>query len=203
MTHTAGSGILYGGEMLWGQTEGRQTMRTTFVFTLTGPDRVGIVEEVTELLLGLGGNVETSRMAHLGGDFAILMLVTMPTEQFANLDETLGHLAEHGYKVTATETHEAAQDAAPGRIPYRIQVSGADHEGIIHNIARGLSRQGINIESMDTGTSRAPVSGTQLFSMNALVVVPAELAGTDWIAALKDAGDRSNVDVLVTPTEHD
>lgn len=178
-------------------------MRTTFVFTLTGPDRVGIVEEVTELLLGLGGNVETSRMARLGGEFAILMLVTMPTEQFGNLDEALQHLTEHGYRVTASETAPVGTAAAPGWIPYRVQVSGADHEGIIHNIARGLSRQGINIESMDTGTSRAPVSGTQLFSMSALVVVPAELAKTDWIAALKEAGDRSNVDVLVTPAVAD
>ena len=178
-------------------------MRTTFVFTLTGPDRVGIVEEVTETLLGLGANVETSRMAHLGGAFAMLMLVTMPAEQFASLDEALGHLVEQGYKVTASETGPLAEGATPGWVPYRIQVSGADHEGIIHNIARGLSRQGINIESMDTGTSRAPVSGTQLFSMNALVMVPAELASTDWIAALKEAGDRSNVDVLVTPAERD
>jgi len=178
-------------------------MRATIVFTLTGPDRVGIVEEVTDLLLGLGGNVETSRMARLGGEFAILMLVTLPAEQISHLDETVEHLKEHGYRVTASETKPAQVEAVPGWVPYRIQVSGADHEGIIHNIAAGLSRQGINIESMDTGTSRAPVSGTQLFSMSALVAVPNDLAQTDWIAALKEAGDRSNVDVLVTPAGAD
>ena len=174
-------------------------MRTTIVFTLTGPDRVGIVEEVTDLFLGLGGNVETSRMARLGGEFAILMLVTLPAEHLARLDETVRHLAEHGYRVTTSETRPAQVEAEAGWVPYRVQVSGADHEGIIHNIAAGLSRQGINIESMDTGTSRAPVTGTQLFSMSALVMVPSALAQTDWIAALKEAGDRSNVDVLVTP----
>lgn len=174
-------------------------MRTTIVFTLTGPDRVGIVEEVTDLFLALDGNVETSRMARLGGEFAILMLVTLPAEQVGRLDETLQHLTEHGYRVTASETKPAPVEAAQGWISYRIQVSGADHEGIIHNIAAGLSRQGINIESMDTGTSRAPITGTQLFSMTALVAVPSNLAQTDWIAALKEAGDRSNVDVLVTP----
>ena len=53
-------------------------MRKNIVFTLTGTDRTGLVEEITKLLLDLGGNVETSRMARLGGEFAVLMLVSIP-----------------------------------------------------------------------------------------------------------------------------
>jgi len=60
-------------------------MRTNIVFTLTGPDRIGIVESVTKMLLGHGANVESSRMTRLGGEFAMLMLVSMP-EQPASLD---------------------------------------------------------------------------------------------------------------------
>ena len=56
-------------------------MRTDIVMTLTGPDRVGIVEELTEALLGVRANVETSRMARLGGEFAVLMLVSVPSER--------------------------------------------------------------------------------------------------------------------------
>ena len=40
--------------------------RTNVVFTLTGTDRIGLVDDITELLLALDGNVETSRMARLG-----------------------------------------------------------------------------------------------------------------------------------------
>ena len=53
-------------------------MKRNFVLTLTGPDRIGIVDRVTGLLLDRGGNVETSRMARLGGEFAVLMLVSLP-----------------------------------------------------------------------------------------------------------------------------
>ena len=42
-------------------------MRTNIVFTLTGTDRIGLVNDLTELLLALDGNVEASRMARLGG----------------------------------------------------------------------------------------------------------------------------------------
>ena len=65
-------------------------MRSTIVFTLTGSDRVGIVEEVTGVLLGLGGNVETSRMARLGGEFAMLVLLTLAAEKLGELDGALG-----------------------------------------------------------------------------------------------------------------
>lgn len=60
-------------------------MQTNFVLALTGPDRMGIVDEVMGLLLERGGNVETSRMARLGGEFAVLMLVSMPSEEFSAL----------------------------------------------------------------------------------------------------------------------
>lgn len=173
-------------------------MPGTVVFTLTGPDRVGIVEEVTSVLLGLGGNIETSRMARLGGEFAMLVQLSLSAEKVRGLDAALAHLTDQGYKVTTTSTDEGTPNAFAGWLPYRIEVQGADHEGIIHDIASGISQRGISVESMETGTSRAPVSGVTLFNMNALVLVPPGLADTDWIAALDEAGQRANVDVEVT-----
>lgn len=172
-------------------------MTTRIVFTLTGPDRVGLVDEVTETLLGLGGNVETSRMMRLGGEFAMLMLVALPAEGAAKLEASLEHLADAGYKVTAGETGEPA-DAHAGWLSYRVDVQGADHEGIIHEIAHGLARRGIDIESADTETKHAPISGAPLFSMTALVLVPPALDETDWRPDLEEAARQANVDVTVT-----
>ncbi|HEY3318141.1 MAG TPA: ACT domain-containing protein [Coriobacteriia bacterium] len=173
-------------------------MAAQIVFTLTGPDRVGLVDEVTELLLDLGGNVETSRMMRLGGEFAMLMLVSLPDVELAKLDASLAHLTGAGYKVTASRTEERPDEHA-GWLPYRIEVMGADHEGIIHRIAHGLSRRGINIESAETETKQAPVSATPLFSMTTLVLVPPELAEPDWRVELEEAAQRANVDVTVKP----
>jgi glycine cleavage system transcriptional repressor len=174
-------------------------VRTDIVFTLTGPDRVGIVQDVTEALLTLGGNVETSRMARLGGAFAILMLVSLPAEHVAEVDRALRPLVSEGYKVTVEETAEAQARAFADLPLYRIEVQGADHEGIIHDVAAGLSRRGINIESMETGTSRAPQSGTSLFSMTAIVAVPLGVPEADWRRDLAEAAHQSNVDIDVAP----
>ncbi len=173
-------------------------MRANIVFTLTGKDRIGIVEEVTHLLLDLGGNVESSRMARLGGEFAILMLVSLPSEHSAGLDKAIADLTAKGYKVTVSPTEPAVAQAQPGWTPYKIQVQGADHEGIIHEVARYLSQRGINIESLDAGTTWAPVSGTPLFTMDAVVAVPPSLTGGNWQADLVEVGHRLNVEIQVS-----
>jgi glycine cleavage system transcriptional repressor len=164
------------------------------VLTLTGPDRVGIVEEVTGALLGLGGNVETSRMTRLGGEFAILLLVAVPEEVCDRIEASLRSLTSEGYALAVRRTAPARE--ITGR-HYSVQVDGADHEGIIHEIAAGLSRDGINIESMDTETVNAPESGTLVFSMTAVVSVPVELAEESWQRDLQAAANQAGVDVGV------
>jgi glycine cleavage system transcriptional repressor len=174
-------------------------MSTEMVLTLTGPDRVGIVEEVTSALLGLGGNVGASRMARLGGEFAILMHVALSDAAHADFERSFAHLVEQGYRVTIAPAASSAAQPHPDWIAYRIEVQGADHEGIVHEIARCLSEFGINIESMETWTTDAPTTGTTLFHMTAEVAVSPTLSGTDWEAEIAEAGRRANVDVAVLP----
>lgn len=173
-------------------------MNINVVFTLTGPDRIGIVEEVTKVLFELGGNVETSSMARLGGEFAIIMLITMPSEKYAKINSALEYLTSKGYKATTSQTKQVYSEINPGWVSYQIEVQGADHEGIIHKIAQGISQRGINIESMETRTTRAPVSGSLLFTMTAVLAVPPDLTGPDWISELSEVGNKLNVDISVS-----
>jgi len=175
-------------------------MSVSMVLTLTGPDRVGIVEEVTKALLEVGANVETSKMSRLGGEFAVLMLASVPEGSAEEVEAALGSLVGQGYKVTLSATKEDFDESRADWLSYRIDVRGADHEGIVHEIARGLSQKGISIESAETGTTEAPVSGAMLFTMTAHVVVPPSAAEGDWMEALAEAGATSNVDVEVTAT---
>ena len=174
-------------------------MRNNLVFTLTGPDRVGIVEEVTQALLDHDGNVETSRMVRLGGEFAMLLLVSMPADEIDNLNTGLEPLTAAGYKITLTQTGEAGAQSQPIWLAYHIELQGADHEGIVHEVARYLSQRGINIEEMETALVAAPMSGVPLFTMSAQVAVPPELVEQDWVAELEGVGHHLNVDLKVSP----
>lgn len=174
-------------------------MGINIVFTLSGTDRVGIVDEITRSLLEIGGNIEGSRMARLGGEFAILMLVSLPAEKEAELQRTVADLTGRGYKVTTTATKQNGTETHPGWLPYRIEVHGADHEGIVNNIAHALALQGISIESMDTGNSRAPNSGALLFTMKALVLAPPGLEEHRWHKELENIGLDQHVDIIFSP----
>lgn len=171
-------------------------MPKNIVLTLTGRDKIGLVDHVTSLMVKRGGNVESSRMARLGGEFAMLMLVTVSDQELANLDQDLQRLRGEGYQVTLLQTEDVARKYA-GWLPYEIEVTGADHEGIIHDISHHLATQGINIESMDTNSTPAPMSGTPLFMMKGVVLVPPKLHFHDWSDALEEIGDKLNVSVKV------
>lgn len=174
-------------------------MRKNLVMTITGNDRVGLVEEVTRLILQYRGNVDSSRMARLGGEFAMLALVSMPADQFEPLREGMQALRNQGYEVTTRETERGYSKRYAGWLPYLITVNGADHEGIIHEITQHLAEHGVNIETMDTGMVPAPMSGTPLFTMTAVVVVPPTLSYQALREELEAAGDSLNVDTEVTP----
>lgn len=172
-------------------------MQENFVLTFTGADRVGIVESLTGLVFHRGGNVETSRMARLGGEFAVLMLVSLPPKLVESLKSDLETLASQGHKVTLCQTHPSSALSHPQGTTYHIAVEGADHEGIVHSVSRYLAERGINIESLDTEVSLAPMSGTTLFSMAVRVVAPPELADSDWTTRLMEMGDQMNLAITV------
>jgi len=173
-------------------------MKKEIVITLTGHDRVGIVKEITNVMVKHGGNVETSRMARLGGEFAMLALVSLDEKDVASFEANLQSLKEEGFQVTLLQTEDDHAKKYAGWLPYEIEVLGADHEGIIYEISHHLAQQGINFEDVETTTAPAPMSGTPLFKMQATVLVPPNLPFNKWSAALEEIGDKLNVTVEAT-----
>lgn len=170
-------------------------MPKRYVLTLTGSDRIGLVELVTESILECGGDVQASRMARLGGEFAMLLLVSIPDSETGRLSENVEKLSGEGFKVSLTETEWGVSTKRKDWLPYRIKVRGANHEGIIHKLSEQLSDQGIHIESVDTNVVPAPMSGTPLFTMDAIIVVPPDLPKHKWRDDLEEAADRLNVEL--------
>ena len=172
-------------------------MNKEIVLTLTGHDRVGIVQEITKTLVKYSGNVETSRMARLGGEFALLALIALDEKDLQPLETELQKLGDDGFQINLLPTEDDHAQKYAGWLPYEIEVLGADHEGIIYEITHHLAGQGINIEDMETTTAPAPMSGTPLFTMNATVLVPPQLPFHKWSDALEEIGDKLNVTVEV------
>lgn len=147
-------------------------MQTTLVMTVIGPDRTGLVESVASLVAAHGGNWLESRMCRLGGEFAGIVRVAAPKAQQQALEAALGQLV--GLTIVV-RGDEPVQSAAPA-VLVALEVVGQDRPGIVREITRALSAQGINVEELTTECVSAPMSGEELFQAKAKISVPANVA---------------------------
>lgn len=172
-------------------------MDRNLIATLTGHDRVGFVERVTGLVTKCEGNIEASRMVRLGGEFSMLMMVSVSESRYEELESGLQGFSEDGMVVTTRPTSQSDPDQRSGWLPYSVRVNGADHQGIIHQVSQLLAEHGVNVESMDTDTALAPMSGTPLFMMEAVVLAPPELSIRELTSKLDGVADEMNVDIEI------
>jgi len=168
------------------------------VLTAIGRDRPGIVERVTGFLHERGANIEDSRMAALGGEFAAMLLFQAPEEQSARIEADLAALeAENDLSVTVRATSAPGERPRGPAIPLRVEAVALDHPGIVHEVSRELRDLGVNIETLTTRVRQAPVSGSPLFEMRLDVSVPATVQISRVRAALEEVADRLNLDLSV------
>ncbi len=150
-------------------------MNDYVVLTAVGEDRPGLVDSLSSVLLENDLNIEDSRMSVLGGEFAIILLISGSSDankKFLQQKERLEETLKLNLLIKPTRKKSSKR----GLIPYRIRVIGMDHPGIVHRLARFLSQHNINIEDLDTESYPAPHTGTQMFAVNMVVEIPSDTA---------------------------
>jgi glycine cleavage system regulatory protein len=145
-------------------------MQRSLVMTIIGPDRPGLVESVASIVAAHRGNWLESRMTRLGGFFAGVLRVDVPTAQEQELSRALETLKSRGLEVVV-HPDTAAPPAAAGKLQC-LEVVGQDRPGIVRQIAEALARFGVNVEELHTETSSAAMSGETLFRASALLYLP-------------------------------
>lgn len=170
-------------------------MKQNLLITFTSTDRPGIVERLTSAVVAEGGNWQESRLAKLGGDFAGIAIVSLESSRIPNLTDRLEALAGDGLRVTV----KPAVASEVGQRRHRVQLtcSGADHEGIVNRLAAYLTKQGINVEEMETEIAPAPTTGTPIFRMTSMIGIPDGIARTELIESLHNIAGELSVDLTL------
>lgn len=146
-------------------------MTQSLVITAIGADRSGIVNSLTEVLLNAKLNIEDSRMSILGGEFAVILLVTgetSATETLINQQASIEEQLQLSLMIKPTTNRSAHDDTTA----YRVQVEGMDNPGIVHKLTRYLAQYSINITNLQTHSSHAPHTGTPMFTVQMQVDIP-------------------------------
>lgn len=150
------------------------------VISALGSDQPGIVTKLTSVILDRQCNISDSRMAVLGGDFAVILLVNGETTDIAHLQQQLADQQEQlGLTIISKATQ--AQDSKTERQSCIVDAVALDHPGIVQNIAGFFAERNINIENLSTGCYHAPHTGTPMFELQMQI----NIASSDDINKLR------------------
>jgi len=165
----------------------------SYVLTVLGDDRPGLVDSLAGVVTAHGGNWERSQMARLGGKFAGVVQVSVPSASAADLQSALSALGDQGLLQVRVDLAGTAPAAEGTR--FVLSLVGTDRPGLVHSVSAALAAIGASIEELDTATSDAPMSGGPLFEATAAVVLPVGVSIESVRDTLEALADRLMVDI--------
>lgn len=168
------------------------------VISVLGQDQPGIIDKLARAVADCQCNIEDSRMTVLGGEFALIQLVSGSDNDINTLTGRLPALAQ---ELDLNINHRLTQQrtGTDDKLPYRIEVIAMDHPGIVHTVAGFFSARGINIEEMNTGSYAAAHTGTPMFSLSMLVAIPSDTSLSQTRREFIQFCDELNLDASLEP----
>jgi len=168
--------------------------RSQLVLTALGPDRPGIVDTISKYIFKHNGNIEDSRMAVLGSEFAMIMLIAGSADTIAAIRQNTAEIEdEAGISIIVKETR--VRPKPKDIVPYKITVTCLDHPGVVHQVASLIASKSINIEAMETESYEAPITGSQLFRFEAVVSIPASQSVSGLKKDIEKLAEDNNFDM--------
>lgn len=164
------------------------------VLTVFAPDKPGQVERIAQCIAEHGGNWLESRMSRMAGQFAGILRVGVPAEAYDELVDALQALSAHGIRVLIAES--GVEQSCTWK-PIAMELVGNDRPGIVRDITRLLSEQGVNLERLVTEVGPAPMSSEPLFHAEAILAVPLTLSLDVLQARLETLADDLMVELVL------
>jgi glycine cleavage system regulatory protein len=148
----------------------QQQMNTSIVLTVIADDQPGIIQTVSGVVTEFGGSWTQSSMSSLAGQFAGILLVSVPSDKTDACVEKLHALESRGLRVIAHVSREVA--VSEDTHEYALELVGNDRPGIVHDITTLLTRHNVNVRNLETKVESASMGGGELFRAIAKLVVP-------------------------------
>lgn len=173
-------------------------MSNRLVITALGTDKPGIVNDLSQAVMEAGCNIEDSRMAVLGGEFAVIVMVSGSWNTLAKLESMIPGLER---RLDMTIVSRRTEERTPGAnlLPYAADVVSMDHPGIVYHLANFFSARNINIEELETVSYRAAHTGTPMFSVHMEVGIPSDVHIAELREQFLDFCDQLNLDAVIEP----
>lgn len=161
-------------------------MHHQLALTIITDDRPGVIDNLANTIRHHHGNWLESSMAHLAGKFAGILLIDVAGEYRDGLLSALKKLERDGLKITVEAA--ATPTTAQGQ-RLDILLTGNDRPGIVGEISGMLAANQVNIEQLNTWCENAPMSGEELFRLEAQIQLPPNLNTEQLQSTLETLSD--------------
>jgi glycine cleavage system transcriptional repressor len=168
-------------------------MKQHLAVSAIGNDRTGMVHELTRVISDCGGNIAESRMAALGSEFAMLLLVSGNWHTLARIESELVRLAE----TAALSVHVKRTDM----LPYSVDIVSLDQTGIVAGLSGFFASRGIDICEVSTRSYAAAHTGAPMFAVQIVINVPGKLHVAQLREEFMDFCDSLNLDAILEPVK--
>jgi glycine cleavage system regulatory protein len=172
-------------------------MNTSIVLTVIADDQPGIIKTVSEVLDNHRGNWTQSSMSSLAGQFAGILLVSVPAEKADACVKELTSLERVGLRVIA-HVSSAVPDFGETN-EYVLNLVGNDRKGIVHDVTTILAKYHVNVNNLETVVESASMSGGELFKASAQLIVPASADIDALESELEELANELMVDIIFKP----
>lgn len=170
-------------------------MTELLALTVTGPDRPGLIELLSTTLATHGANWQESRMARLAGQFAGVLLASIPANRFDALQTALQGLNEQGLTVVLAK--RTAEQTKAERRQVKLELVGQDHPGIVREISHALAQRGVSIDEIETRCHSASWSGEIMFEASVELSAPPKLSMDQLREILEGLANELMVDITL------
>ena len=175
-------------------------MEQLLAVTAIGPDRTGLVKDLSTAISSAGGSIMQSRMTTLGKEFAMLVLVSANWHAIKKVEESLQAL-ERATELTINYKTTSEREKLPPAAPYSIDIVSIDQEGIVASLATFFASRNIEIVDLSTRQYNAAHTGAAMFSVRMAVNIPAAI----HLATLRDEFhelcEAQNLDAIIEPIQ--
>ena len=171
----------------------------TLVLTVIGNDTSGLVDALADPIARHGGSWDRSHMARLAGQFAGIVVVSVPDDNVTALQASLDGLNAQGLLDVQVAIASSSTEDVPTENVLRLELIGQDRPGIISEISAALATRNVSILELETTTLSAPMSGEPLFEAKATLRVPNELPLDQLRETLEDIANELMVDLDLRP----
>ena len=175
------------------------------IITAYGPDRPGLVSSLAKAVFDAKGNVENTRMARLGNDCNVMMLVSFAN---ANAEDhrAFAQAADEipGLTVKVRPTRAICRsdaDAVDTSRWRRVFLHGTDFPGLAYQMTSFLASNGINIEMMNTDTQPSPFGDDELFTIDAVIEIQPDVSLREFKRSMDRLKKKLGVDIVISDHE--